>query len=297
MMIPLLDAYRIKIERELQKSIEQMGEPSRLRDACSFALLNGGKRLRPILVLLVAEALPKKRDVMSAALCVEYFHTASLIADDLPCMDNDDVRRNKPALHKEFEESVAILASYTLIAAGYGGIYETSRALKERQPDEKMQIDTAAGICLETVTRCAGLRGATFGQYLDLFPPDLQFETLYSIIQRKTGTLFEISFVLGWLFGGGTLDRLEEVKRCANHFGAAFQLADDLDDFQQDKDQASRMNVARAIGIEPARKLMLDECGAFIRSLESLGLVNEAFRQIGRKLTGPGVAEPVFEKH
>ena len=279
-MSPLLDIYRIKIENELQKSIEQMGEPSRLRDACAFSVLNGGKRLRPILVLLIAEALQQKREVIPAALSVEYFHTASLIADDLPCMDNDDVRRNKPALHKAFEESVAILASYTLIAAGYGGIYETSRVLKERHPEETTQIDTAVAICLETMTRCAGLRGATFGQYLDLFPPDQQVETLYTIIQRKTGTLFEISFVFGWLFGGGPVDRLEEVKRCAAHFGIAFQIADDLDDVRQDGSQAGCKNIVQALGVEAARQLMLTESDAFIRSLRSLGLDNEAFRQI-----------------
>ena len=281
----IIHAYRMLVERELKRAIEQMGEPSRLRDACSYALLSEGKRLRPILVLLIAEALPQKRDVMPAALSVEYFHTASLIADDLPCMDNDDTRRNKPALHKAFEESVAILASYTLIAAGYGGIYETSCHLKEQHPQETAQINHALSGCLETMTRCSGLRGATFGQFLDLFPPDNRLETLYSIIQRKTGTLFEVSFVLGWLFGGGDDQHLDLVRQSAAHFGAAFQMADDLDDIRQDKDPA-KPNIARILGIEKAQALFNSEREALIQSLQSLGIYNDAFHQILPALAG-----------
>jgi geranylgeranyl diphosphate synthase type II len=130
MMFPSIESYRTQFDRELQLAVERMGDPSRLRDACAYALLNGGKRLRPALVCLVAESLGLGRDVLHAGLSVEYFHTASLIADDLPCMDNDDTRRNRPALHKAFEESTALLASYTLVAAGYGAIYDASRRIK-----------------------------------------------------------------------------------------------------------------------------------------------------------------------
>ncbi|MBU6446236.1 MAG: polyprenyl synthetase family protein, partial [Verrucomicrobia bacterium] len=160
-----------------------MGEKNTLRDACEYALRGGGKRLRPTIVLMIAEALGFGADAMPAALSVEFFHTASLIADDLPCMDNDDVRRNRPSLHKVFGESAAILASYALIAEGYGGIYRNSG-----------NNPKAAVICLEAATRCAGISGATGGQFLDLYPPDFSFETVQKIIYQKTVTLFEISF-------------------------------------------------------------------------------------------------------
>jgi geranylgeranyl diphosphate synthase, type II len=281
-MIPLLECYRLKIDRQIAEAIEQMGEPSRLRDACAYALQSDGKRLRPILVHLVAEAIGD-RDVSAAALCVEYFHTASLIADDLPCMDNDDFRRNKPSLHKAFGESVALLASYTLIAAGYGGIYEASRLLKEKMPQESARLDAITVTCLDIVTRCAGLRGATHGQFLDLFPPDATYETAFTIIQRKTATLFEIAFVLGWLFGGGSENRLDEVKESAAHFGVAFQIADDLDDMLQDK-HASHSNIAKMFGIEKAQALFQNEADRFSQSLRSLGLETEPFRQINQLL-------------
>src|SRR5512146_3527868 len=119
----LLERYRRRFEEEHPQAIERMGEKNVLRDACEYALIHGGKRLRPLIVMMTADALGRGLDVMPAALSVEFFHTASLIADDLPCMDNDDFRRNVPSLHKAFGESVAILASYTLIAEGYGALH------------------------------------------------------------------------------------------------------------------------------------------------------------------------------
>ena len=279
----MFESYRKKIEQALSTAIEDLGEPSRLRDACQYALLSGGKRLRPILVLLIGEALNKNRNCSAIALSVEYFHTASLIADDLPCMDNDDFRRNRPSLHKVFGESVAILASYTLIAAGYGAIYEASRRLKLEEPEKASEIDSNAVLCLEAVTRCAGLRGATHGQFLDLFPPDQSFATLCTIIERKTATLFEISFVLGWLFGGGDRDLLDDVRRSAMHLGMAFQIADDLDDLSQDK-KSENLNFAGLLGIEKARALFDEEMGGFEECLKGLGLWNQPFEKIVRSL-------------
>ena len=127
---------------------------------------------------------------MPAGLSVKFFPTASLHADDLPGMDNDDMRRNRPSLHKAFGESVAVLASYALIAEGYGGIYRNSQNSPE-----------SAVLCLEAATRCAGINGATNGQFLDLYPPNSDLDTIKKINYQKTVTLVEISFVFVWLFG------------------------------------------------------------------------------------------------
>ncbi|PIS02524.1 MAG: polyprenyl synthetase family protein [Chlamydiae bacterium CG10_big_fil_rev_8_21_14_0_10_42_34] len=254
-----------------------MGEKNQLRDACEYALLNGGKRLRPILVVMIADALDRGLNVMPVALSVEFFHTASLIADDLPCMDDDDERRNHPSLHKEFGESVAILASYALIAEGYGGIYRNS----------KMNPDADAMLCLEAATRCAGIAGATNGQFLDLYPPDESLETVKKILYQKTVTLFEISFIFGWIFGGGNSDRLEEVKLCAYHLGMAFQIADDLIDGVQD---VGTINIAAACGREEAFRLFQEEISLFTESLKSLGLWTKSFQEVVRFLKEYGTA-------
>ncbi len=265
-----IDHYRSRIENGIRAFIEQMGEKNALRDACEYSLLNGGKRLRPILVLMIAEALNKGFDVLPAALSVEFFHTASLIADDLPCMDDDDVRRSRPSLHKAYGENVAILASYALIAEGYGGIYRNSR--------HNPQAD--ALLCLEAATRCAGINGATNGQFLDLFPPEINLEMVKKIIFQKTVTLFEISFILGWIFGGGEAQKLEQVRRCAYHLGMAFQIADDLIDDMQDSIQQSPINIVAACGRDAAQNLFDEELGNFTLSLHNLGLWTKPFQEV-----------------
>jgi geranylgeranyl diphosphate synthase type II len=261
-----IDTYRSRIETDLRRFIEQMGEKNRLRDACEYALLNGGKRLRPVLVLMIAEALDYGFDVGPAALSVEFFHTASLIADDLPCMDNDDVRRDRPSLHKAFGESVAILASYALIAEGYGGIYRNSR----------INPKADATLCLEAATRCAGINGATNGQFLDLYPPDTTVATVRKIIFQKTVTLFEISFIFGWIFGGGSVKNLNQVRKCAYHLGMAFQMADDL----HDAGQSNGVNLSAILGKEEAERLFGEEMRLFTALLKELGLWTEPFQEM-----------------
>src|SRR5258708_26357 len=103
--------HRDRIEQEIAKSILCFGEKTKLRDACEYAFRNGGKRVGRLIVILIAEALGNDLNVYESALSVEFFHTASLIADDLPCMDNDDERRDKPATHKVYGEAIALLAS------------------------------------------------------------------------------------------------------------------------------------------------------------------------------------------
>lgn len=280
-----LESFRKRIETALPLAIERMGEKGTLRDACEYALLSGGKRLRPSLVLMIAEALGNRQDALPAALSVEFFHTASLIADDLPCMDNDDWRRGKPSLHKAFGESTAILASYTLIAAGYGGIYENCEKMR-RDPLFQSRADAIALVCLDTATRCAGLKGATQGQFLDLFPTNSERETLEKIVYQKTSTLFEVSFVFGWLFGGGDPAQLELLRRSASHLGMAFQIADDLEDGKQDATHAGSFNFVSIYGEREAERICKKEMLSFRQSLEKLGLwtppVLELYRALER---------------
>ena len=205
-----------------------LGQDTQLKEAVSYSLCSSGKRIRPIIVLLIAEALGGYCDVTPAALSVEFFHTASLIADDLPCMDNDALRRDQASLHKVYGESVAILASYTLIAMGYEYLHKNAVQLQQAGSDGEKRGLTA----LHTVTKAAGIFGATTGQFFDLYPPNKDSATIEQTIYQKTVTLFEITFVYGWVFGGGDLSCLQTVYQLAYHLGMAFQLADDLQDIQ-----------------------------------------------------------------
>ena len=123
--------YRSKVENKLRDSLEDFGNAQQgLRRPIEYALLSGGKRVRPLLVCLFADGLQKGREVLDTAIAVEYIHTSTLIADDLPCMDNDDMRRGKPAVHKAFDEASALLASYALIPAAYARIRKNAKILK-----------------------------------------------------------------------------------------------------------------------------------------------------------------------
>lgn len=273
----MFKAYKSKIENALREYVEQMGEKSILRDACGYALNSGGKRLRPILVLLIAEILGNA-NVIPAALSVEFFHTASLIADDLPSMDNDAIRRGVPSLHVAYGETAALLASYTLMAAGYGGIHENGKMIG----DEKRAME-----CLGHAVKCAGIQGATQGQFYDLFPPSLSLETIRDIIYKKTVTLFEISFLFGWIFGGGELSKVDRLKKCAYHLGMAFQIGDDLEDSMQDAGHEKGLNIVAALGRKKAFSCLEQEIENFEKTLQELKLLSPHFQEIVRSLQKP----------
>ncbi|MGE5195891.1 MAG: polyprenyl synthetase family protein [Anaerolineae bacterium] len=278
-------AHSDRIEKEIAKSILSLGERTKLRDACEYALKSGGKRFRPLIVLLVAEGLGNDLDVVDAALSVEFFHTASLIADDLPCMDNDDERRNKPTLHKVYGETIALLSSYALICAAFEKIHKNAQLMRESGGSFSIYSDRACSIALETAARCSGILGATGGQFLDLFPPSQTLETVRQVIYKKTITLFEVSFVFGWVFGGGELSRLDQVKRAAYHLGMAFQVADDIGDIVQDERKEREINMARFIGKERALALFEDEMAHFKEHLQDLNLLTASFEKMCEMLT------------
>lgn len=212
----LLDRYKARIEQKIESY--SFGKVSLLSEACFYALKNGGKRFRPSIVYIIAEELGDLC-VDRAALSVEFFHTASLIADDLPCMDNDAMRRGKPSLHAVYGQQTALLATYALIAAGY----------------DCLRMGPQTALAIEQASKNTGILGATGGQFLDLMPMQVTEERLLEVLYLKTGALFELSFVLGWIFGGGDVGLLDPLKKAAYHFGLAFQIADDLDDWEQDR--------------------------------------------------------------
>ncbi len=276
-MTILLHTLKNTIDKELVFAIQQMGDKSTLRDACEYALMGKGKRVRPIIVLLTAKSFISKQDVMNAALAVEFFHTASLIADDLPCMDNDDRRRDRLSLHKVFGEGTALLASYTLIALGYSYIQKNAEVLRKISGYEQ-KADLVCSLALQVVSDLSGFSGATHGQYLDLFPPDNNIETVKKIMYQKTVTLFEIAFSLGWLFGGGEIHGLDEIRSCAFHFGMAFQMTDDIADLLQDRKNNYNSNLASLLGVSEAINLFRQECDLFIKKLSRVNTRIDDFR-------------------
>jgi len=260
----ILFPYKTCVEKAILERIQSWNESTDLKKASEYAVLNGGKRFRPALVIMVAEALKKKHSVIEAAMAIEFFHTASLIADDLPSMDNDEYRRGQPTTHKVFGEATAILATYVLIAAGYDSIARNSRLVPNGN-----QI---AVLAVENVAFNAGLKGAAGGQFLDIYPPNLTLDTLKEVIRKKTVSLFEIAFVQGWLFGGGDLEKLSFVKKGADHFGMAFQIADDFGDVDQDIVNQRQINMVTLVGREQAEEMFHVELESYRETMRSLKL-------------------------
>jgi geranylgeranyl diphosphate synthase type II len=276
--------HRDKIEKDIAKSIACLGDKNTLRDACEYALTNGGKRYRPLIVMMVAEALGHGLDVSEAALSVEYFHTASLIADDLPCMDNDDERRNKPTAHKVYGETIALLSSYALITAAFEKIHKATVILHNAGSAFSENANRAGMIALECASYCSGIKGATGGQYLDLFPPSATLEAVKDIIEKKTVTLFEVAFVFGFVFGGGDLSLVEDVEMLGYHLGMAFQIADDIEDLMQDDKHPKNLSMAKLVGIERSFVLFEEYMGLLVEKLKSLKLYTPSFAKMTEML-------------
>lgn len=267
-----INVVKKNFEIALQKDTENWGEKDALQDACKYSLLSGGKRIRPLCTLSIAEAISPGLDVLEAALAIEYMHTASLIIDDLPCMDNDDYRRGVPSLHKVFGETTALLASYALINLSYEKIYRATCNLENSQIVSSSNAREAGLLALKKASFASGLHGATGGQFLDLFTKNKDLKTLKKIFHKKTVALFEAAFLFGWLFGGGECKLIDQIKEIAKHFGMAFQIADDLQDQEQDRKRKAGVNIALLVGLEKTHLLYNQEVELLRKKSETLSI-------------------------
>jgi geranylgeranyl diphosphate synthase type II len=276
----VLSKYQEKVDRLIEEHLFLFGSMEGLTDACRYALTNGGKRYRPSLVLMIAEALGHGADVTYAALATEFFHTASLVADDLPAMDDDDKRRDRPSLHKVYGEATAMLVSYALIAAGNECIARSAQVINTSSVAFSERGNEIGIIALREAAHNAGVFGATGGQYLDLYPKNYTEDSIREVIEKKTVAIFVNSFVFGWLFGGGDIGKLDKVIKAAHHFGMAFQIWDDLGDMDQDVINKRQMNMANLFGKEAAEKMFHVELLNFQQIINELPINREELLEL-----------------
>ncbi len=213
------------IEKALDRFLpEAPAHPPEIHEAMRYAVLNGGKRFRPILVLAACEAVggnPEK--ALLAASAVEMVHAYSLVHDDLPALDNDDVRRGKPACHRKFGEAIAILAGDGLLTRAF-------ELLATVKPAKK------AVRLIHELSSAAGTQGMIGGQAADIlfskqeFGRSLDFSALDYISRHKTGKLIEASAVLGAVMGTNSEAKIERIRRFGQGLGFAFQVVDDIMD-------------------------------------------------------------------
>ncbi|MDD6659806.1 MAG: polyprenyl synthetase family protein [Eubacteriales bacterium] len=223
-------------------------------EAMEYSLINGGKRLRPVFALEFAVACGGSRDdVLPLACAMEFVHTYSLIHDDLPCMDNDDLRRGKPSCHKAFGEDTALLAGDALLTHAFEII-----ASCDLSDDKKV----SASLLL---AQNAGVGGMIGGQVIDLIyeKEDPTVKQLLNVYRLKTGALISAACLMGCISAGADEDKLLAASKFAYSLGIAFQIQDDILDIIGDEKELgkpvgsdaenNKITYATLVGIEKAK--------------------------------------------
>jgi geranylgeranyl diphosphate synthase type II len=225
-----LEQKREGVEAALARVFPEPGGPAGdVVKAMRYSLFAGGKRLRPILCIAGAEAVGGEgQDVMPVACALELIHTYSLIHDDLPAMDNDDLRRGKPTNHKVFGEAVAMLAGDGLLTEAFHQM-TSMKASKEVPAEALLRV-------IRIVAEASGYEGMVGGQVTDIQSQGKALEprVVEFIHTHKTGALIAASVTSGAILGGGTAAELNAIKRYGENVGLAFQVADDILDIEGD---------------------------------------------------------------
>ena len=252
-----LSSKREQINEELDSIFAN--NSSKIIRAMKYSLMAGGKRIRPILCMAAAETVGgQSQDVIRAGCAIEMIHTYSLIHDDLPAMDNDEIRRGQATCHVAFDEATAILAGDALLTLGFE-VLSSMAFIKENHVIDWMKV-------IHTISTAAGYKGMIEGQMQDMASEGdlLCLEDLENMHALKTGALIEASVTVGTILGKGSTHQIQQLKTYAKCVGLAFQVTDDLLDVEGDPnvmgknagaDQARNKSTYPAlIGIEQSKQ-------------------------------------------
>ena len=265
-----------RIEAELERLIEGAGLggdlSAGLREAMAYAVLGGGKRMRPLLVWLACEAVGGEADTcLPAAAAAEFVHAFSLVHDDLPAMDDDDLRRGQPTLHVHTNEAMAILAGDALLNLAFA-------ALMESDTDDSVRV----ALVRELTRGCAGMiSGQVYDTMPELDPEADDRRRLERIHVNKTGALIRASARMGAICGGADAEQLEALTVYADAVGHMFQAVDDLLDVEQSAEQigkrtgkdaqAGKLTYPGLLGVDGTRAEVARLLGEAERAIAVLG--------------------------
>jgi geranylgeranyl diphosphate synthase type II len=278
------DSARSKIDRRLQLYTEFDADcPAVLREAVRYSLLSPGKRLRPLLVLLACEACGGDTELALPAACaVEMIHTYSLIHDDLPSMDDDQLRRGQPTCHVKFGEAMAILAGDALIPLAFQTICES-------------YPPSLAAPCSGELARAAGATRLVGGQVDDLQQQDAgsgDLSKLEGIHRRKTGALLTVSLRMGAIVAAANPGQLRALESFGQNLGLAFQIVDDLLDCRGDwtkmgkltnkDDGRGKLTYPNLLGVEASESRASQLVDQAIAALVDFGPPAEPLRSLAK---------------
>ncbi|MCH1626631.1 polyprenyl synthetase family protein [Ferdinandcohnia quinoae] len=221
-----LEAQKRRIEQQLPLYISTLSAPKKIKDAMNYSLEAGGKRIRPLLLVGTLHSFGQDEQIgIPAACAIEMIHTYSLIHDDLPSMDDDDLRRGKPTNHKIFGEAFAILAGDGLLTFSFQLISELT--------NDTISAEKKVALITE-LAKAAGPEGMVGGQVADMEGEGAQLtlEDLEYIHRHKTGKLLAYSVIAGAIIANATEEQLKKLEQFAHHLGIAFQIRDDILDIE-----------------------------------------------------------------
>jgi geranylgeranyl diphosphate synthase type II len=285
-----LEERRNLVNRTLEAYLPKVRGPAfRVTQAMHYSLFVGGKRLRPILCLAAAEAVGgDPGEALPVACALEMIHTYSLIHDDLPAMDDDDLRRGQPTCHKQFDEATAILAGDGLLTEAF---HTMAAAAPHYEHREAILLEV-----IRLVADAAGYQGMVGGQMLDLLAEGRQvtLKELETIHRHKTGALLTAAVRAGALIGGGNRAEVTSLTDYGEKFGLAFQITDDLLDVEgeaAEMGKAPGMDAKRrkatypaVLGLEATRQWAQNLVAGAIAALESFQTRAEPLRELARYL-------------
>ncbi|MCR1287819.1 polyprenyl synthetase family protein [Shouchella clausii] len=222
-----LEEARQLVDKKLPEYVRELEAEHRLKEAMLYSLEAGGKRVRPVLLLAVLEAYNQPiLHGLDAACAIEMVHTYSLVHDDLPAMDDDDLRRGQPTNHKVFGEATAILAGDALLTQSFALIANA---------DAPLTAETKVSI-IAALSKAAGASGMVGGQLADMFAEGKQLtvEQLANVHKRKTGELLAFSIEAGALIAGVSNEERSKLNEFGQEIGLLFQIKDDILDVEGD---------------------------------------------------------------
>ncbi len=268
--------------------------PKTLHDSMVYSLSAGGKRIRPVLCIASYEACAKDNkvkaeDIIPYASALEFIHTYSLIHDDLPAMDNDDLRRGKPTNHKVFGEGMAILAGDGLLTEAFYLLSNNTRRACQFSPYAVLKV-------IREIAMAAGIHGMVGGQAQDLLSEDAEpdAETLSFIHSHKTAALITVSVRSGGILANCSDQELFRLTKYGENIGLAFQVIDDILDVEGETEvlgkpkgsdeKKKKMTYPKLYGIDKSREKAMELINGAINSLETFDENAEPLRAIARYL-------------
>ena len=278
-----VNLYRDYINEYLNLYFKDKGSYNKIiYDSASYSLLIGGKRVRPLLFLLTSELYNKNyKDVIEMAAAIEMIHTYSLIHDDLPCMDDDDLRRGMPTNHKKFGENIAVLAGDTLLNEAMSVLM-------------KFSLDNGGNAILASreIAEAAGPEGMIGGQIVDIINEDkaISKEELLYMHNKKTGELIRASVVAAAIFANASKEDIEILNNFGLKLGLAFQIKDDILDIVGDVEKLgknincdenrNKSNFISLFGLEYCEKECINLTNECIKLLDSLSVEASELKEL-----------------